>query len=67
MTTLLEAALAYASWGWPVLPILPNSKLPACAHGVNDASTDTEQITRWFEGRDDLNIAIAAGSRSGLE
>ena len=66
MTTLLEAALAYASWGWPVLPILPNSKLPACAHGVNDASTDTEQITRWFEGRDDLNIAIAAGSRSGL-
>ena len=66
MTTLLEAALAYASWGWPVLPILPNSKLPACAHGVHDATTDTEQITRWFADRDDLNIAIAAGSKSGL-
>jgi hypothetical protein len=63
---LLEAALAYASWGWPVLPILPNSKLPACAHGVHDATTDTEQITRWFADRDDLNIAIAAGSKSGL-
>ena len=64
--TLLEAALAYASWGWPVLPILPNSKLPACAHGVHDATTDRGQITSWFADRDDLNIAIAAGSRSGL-
>ena len=64
--TLLEAALAYASWGWPVLPILPNSKLPACAHGVHDATTDPDQLRRWFEGREDLNLAIAAGSRSGL-
>ena len=64
--TPLEAALAYASWGWPVLPVLPNSKLPACAHGVHDATTDAALITRWFEGRDDLNLAIAAGSRSGL-
>jgi len=64
--TRLEAALAYASWGWPVLPIVPNGKLPATAHGVHDASTDPEQIRKWFEGRDDLNIGIAAGSRSGL-
>jgi hypothetical protein len=64
--TRLEAALAYASWGWPVLPIVPNGKLPATAHGVHDASTDPEQIRKWFEGRDDLNLAIAAGARSGL-
>ncbi len=64
--TRLEAALAYASWGWPVLPIVPNGKLPATAHGVHDATTDESQIRRWFEGRDDLNIGIAAGSRSGL-
>ena len=64
--TRLEAALAYASWGWPVLPIVPNGKLPATAHGVHDATTDPEQIRRWFDGRDDLNIGIAAGSRSGL-
>ena len=64
--TRLEAALAYASWGWPVLPIVPNGKLPATAHGVHDASTDPDQIRKWFEGRDDLNIGIAAGSRSGL-
>ena len=64
--TRLEAALAYASWGWPVLPIVPNGKLPATAHGVHDASTDPAQIRKWFDGRDDLNIGIAAGSRSGL-
>ena len=64
--TRLEAALAYASWGWPVLPIVPNGKLPATAHGVHDASTDEATIRRWFEGRDDLNLAIAAGARSGL-
>jgi hypothetical protein len=64
--TRLEAALAYASWGWPVLPIVPNGKLPATAHGVHDATTDEATIRRWFEGRDDLNIGIAAGSRSGL-
>ena len=37
--TRLKAALAYASWGWPVLPIVPNGKLPATAHGVHDATT----------------------------
>ena len=64
--TNLEAALAYASWGWPVLPIVPNGKLPATSHGVKDATTDADQIRRWFEGRPDLNVAIAAGERSGL-
>jgi hypothetical protein len=64
--TRLEAALAYASWGWPVLPIVPNGKLPATAHGVHDATTDEATIRKWFDGRDDLNIGIAAGARSGL-
>ena len=64
--TRLEAALAYASWGWPVLPIVPNGKLPATAHGVHDATTDEATIRKWFTDREDLNIGIAAGSRSGL-
>jgi len=64
--TPLEAALRYASvFGWAVLPIQPNSKLPASAHGVKDASTDPAQIRAWFENRPDLNIAVAAGKASG--
>lgn len=64
--TNLEAALAYASWGWPVLPVIPNGKLPATTHGVHDATTDEAIIRKWFEGKPDLNVAIAAGARSGL-
>ena len=64
--TPLDAALRYASWGWAVLPIQPGSKLPASAHGVKDASTDPAQIRAWFEGRPDLNLAVAAGRASGL-
>lgn len=64
--TPLDAALRYAAWGWAVLPIQPGSKLPASAHGVKDASTDPAQIRAWFEGRDDLNLAVAAGRASNL-
>jgi len=64
--TPLEAALAYASWGWPVLPIVPNGKLPATQHGVHDATTDEATIRRWFEGHDDRNVGIACGAASGL-
>lgn len=66
MTTKLEAALAYASWGWHVLPVVPNGKVPATQHGVKDATTDAEQIIRWWTQNPNLNIGIAAGAKSGI-
>jgi hypothetical protein len=62
----IEAALTYASWGWRVLPVVPNGKVPATAHGVNDATTDPEQIKRWWGQNPNLNIGIACGSTSGI-
>lgn len=62
----LEAALTYASWGWHVLPVVPNGKVPACPHGVKDATTDAGQIIRWWSQNPDYNIGIAAGERSGI-
>lgn len=64
--TKIEAALAYASWGWHVLPVVPNGKVPATQHGVNDATTDQEQIRKWWTQNPDLNVGIAAGAKSGL-
>lgn len=66
MTSKAEAALTYASWGWHVLPVVPNGKVPATQHGVKDATTDPEQITRWWAQNPDFNIGIAAGERSGI-
>lgn len=56
----------YASWGWHVIPVLPNGKIPATQHGVKDATTDAEQIARWWAQNPDYNLGIAAGARSGI-
>jgi hypothetical protein len=59
---VLAQALAYARRGWPVFPCQPGQKIPATRHGYRDASADPDQITRWFTGRPDRNLAIATGS-----
>lgn len=66
MTTKAEAAQIYASWGWHVLPVVPNGKVPATQHGVKDATTNAEQIAKWWAQNPDFNIGIAAGERSGI-
>lgn len=65
-TELLQAALAYAEKGWPVLPLLVGEKKPATRHGVHDATTDPRQIAEWWSGDSCWNIGIAAGKASGL-
>lgn len=57
----LEAALTYASLGWRVFPLWPKSKNPATPHGFKDATTDVEQIRKWWESRE-YNIGIATGN-----
>lgn len=66
ITTKLEAALTYASWGWHVLPLVPNDKRPASAHGVHDATTDLDKIRAWWAQNPNYNIGIAAGEKSGI-
>lgn len=62
----LTAALTYASWGWSVLPVVKNGKIPATAHGVHDATTDPEKIRSWWTNNPELNIGVAAGEKSGI-
>ena len=58
----LRQALAFATCGWPVLPCLPGQKIPATAHGYQDATTSPGQITDWFGHHPDWNLAIATGA-----
>ncbi len=59
---MLRQALAYARHGWPVFPCLPGQKIPATAHGFQDATTDEQQITGWFGRGSGWNLAIATGA-----
>jgi hypothetical protein len=63
---LLEAALKYAGIGWHVFPIKPGQKTPLTAHGVKDATTDTQKINGWWTKWPDANIAVACGKASGI-
>lgn len=59
---LLRYALAYARFGWSVLPIEPGGKEPLGAlvpHGLTDATTDADTIRRWWAARPDASVGIA--------
>jgi putative DNA primase/helicase len=71
---LLDAALSYASRGWPVLPCSPVHKRPMLAAdkdadgkaikgsgGVRKASTDADQIRSWWKRWPTAMIGLAMG------
>jgi hypothetical protein len=59
--SLLEAALWYASRGWRVFPLVPRSKRPAIRNYHAAATTDENQIRRWWKTNPQFNIGIATG------
>jgi len=61
----LSAALAYASKGWPVHPLMPGKKTPATRSGFKDATTDSAVVDRHFK-QASRGIGIRTGEISGL-
>ena len=55
---VLEAARRYAELGYPVFPCVSGDKTPQTAHGYKDASTDPDQIDRWWTQKPSSNIGI---------
>ncbi len=57
--TLHQAALYYASLGWPIFPVYPNEKNPLTGNGFKDATTDQDQINHWWAATPTANIGLA--------
>jgi putative DNA primase/helicase len=78
----IQSASDYTRLGWPVLPVhsIENGictcrkgaacpspgKHPRTRNGVNDATTQTETISRWHRDWPTANIGIATGKTSGI-
>ena len=58
---LLDAALYYASLGWPVFPLKPRTKVPATRNGFKDATTDADRVRAWWHRHPDANIGLPTG------
>ena len=58
---LHESALIYASWGWPVFPLKPQSKTPATRNGFQDATSDTDRIDAFWGSNPGCNVGVATG------
>jgi hypothetical protein len=55
---LLTAALRYAELRYRVFPCAPSGKAPLTEHGFHDATSNAEQIERWWTQHPSANIGI---------
>lgn len=62
--TLKQYAIAYAKMGFSVFPLAVKGKNPATKQGFKNATTDLNQINRWWEENKNYNIGIATGQVS---
>jgi hypothetical protein len=56
--TRLDHALAIAARGYPIFPLLPNSKVPYSGEGITAATRDPAVIRRWFATRPRMNYGV---------
>ena len=61
----LDLALAYAEYGISVVPLQRHNKVPPKELGgwqkFQERQPTTEEIEKWFKGRDDLVVALVCG------
>jgi hypothetical protein len=75
LTQLLEAALTYATRGWPVFPVQgivdgrcsckrdcsSPGKHPLVRRGLREATTNLDQVTEWWMRWPFANVAVVTG------
>lgn len=62
-----EGADRFAEAGVPIFPCKPAEKRPLTQHGFLDATTDVDQIRRWWARWPEANIGMPTGATSGLD
>lgn len=62
--SLPDAAISYARAGIPVFPC--EDKEPLTPNGFKDATTDLNQVRRWWQRYPQANIGVPTGTVSGL-
>lgn len=62
----LNAALELNGRGFAVFPCRPDGKEPLTQHGCKDASSDTAQVSKWWNACPTANIGVATGGSSGI-
>ncbi|MGF1628553.1 MAG: bifunctional DNA primase/polymerase [Kiloniellaceae bacterium] len=58
---MLAAALGYAARGWPVFPCAAGGKKPCIDHWQHLATTDPEQLRKWWSTWPNANVALHPG------
>lgn len=62
LSHLGKAAIGYARQGVPVFSLQPGTKEPfSNSNGFKDATTDTDQIVKWWTDSPDANIGARCG------
>src|SRR5699024_4949524 len=64
---LPDAARSLASAGVPVFPCVPGEKRRLTRRGFRDATTDLDQVSKWWDRWPSANLAIPTGPVSGIE
>lgn len=64
--TMLEAAQKWARRGYPVFPCDQKTKAPLTGNGFKDASTNLDQVSRWWKAHPLAMIGLPTGKVSGL-
>ena len=63
---LPTAATTLARAGIPVFPCARGGKEPLTAHGFHSATSNLQQVRRWWQRMPEANIGIPTGAASGL-
>jgi len=62
-----EGAERLSAAGVPIFPCKPAEKRPLTEHGFHDATSDSDQVARWWARWPQANIGMPTGRASGIE